>query len=50
MSAELLDKAWPRLNFTSEIKRESLDSFVTEAQSVGFLKDSGDLGRLVVKP
>ncbi len=50
MPTELMDKAWPRLHFTSEITRESLDSFVAEAQSVGFLKESGDLGRLVVKP
>jgi NitT/TauT family transport system substrate-binding protein len=50
MPAELMDKAWPRLHFTSEITREALNSFVTEAQSVGFLKESGDLDRLVVKP
>jgi len=50
MSAELIDKAWPRLHFTSDITRESLDSFVKEAQSVGFLKESGDLGRLMAKP
>jgi NitT/TauT family transport system substrate-binding protein len=50
MPAELLDKAWPRLNFTSEIKRESLDHFVGEAKSVGFLKEAGDLGRLVATP
>jgi NitT/TauT family transport system substrate-binding protein len=50
MSTELMDKAWPRLHFTSEISREALDSFVAEAQSVGFLKESGNLDRLVVKP
>lgn len=50
MPTELMDKAWPRLHFTSDITRESLDSFVAEAQSVGFLKESGNLDRLVVKP
>jgi NitT/TauT family transport system substrate-binding protein len=50
MSAELIDKAWPRLHFTSEIKREALQSFVAEAQSVGFLKETADIGRLVVTP
>ena len=50
MPAELIDKAWSRLHFTSDINRESLDSFVSEAQSVGFLKESGDLGKLIAKP
>jgi NitT/TauT family transport system substrate-binding protein len=50
MPAELINRAWPRLHFTSEIKREALDSFVAEAQSVGFLKGEIDLSRLVVKP
>ena len=50
MPTELIDKAWTRLRFTSEIKREAMDTFVAEAQSVGFLKDSGDLGRLIEKP
>lgn len=50
MPTELMDKAWPRLHFTSEIKREALDSFVAEAQSVGFLKGKVDLQRLIRKP
>lgn len=50
MPTDLIDKAWARLHFTSEIKREALDHFVTEAQSVGFLKDAPDLGQLIVKP
>jgi NitT/TauT family transport system substrate-binding protein len=50
MPTELIDKAWPRLHFTSEIKREALEGFVVEAQSVGFLKESLALDRLVVKP
>jgi len=50
MPTELIDKAWPRLHFTNEIKRQALDGFVSEAQSVGFLKNAGDLSRLVTKP
>jgi len=50
MSAELIDRAWARLHFTSAIKREALDSFVTEAQGVGFLRGTPDLSRLIVTP
>jgi NitT/TauT family transport system substrate-binding protein len=50
MPPELIDQAWPRLTFTSEIKREALDTFVKEAQSVGFLKGTPDLSRLFEIP
>ena len=50
MPAELIGKAWPRLTFTAEIKREDLAAAVAEAQSVGFLKGAPDLGRLVEIP
>ncbi len=50
MPAELIEKAWPRLTFTAEIKREDLAASVAEAQSVGFLKGAPDLGRLVEIP
>jgi NitT/TauT family transport system substrate-binding protein len=50
MPTELIDKAWPRLQFTSEIKRETVEAFLVEAQSVGFLQGTTDLSRLVVTP
>ena len=50
MPTELIDKAWPRLKFTSEIKREAFETFLAEAQSVGFLQGTTDLSRLVVTP
>jgi sulfonate transport system substrate-binding protein len=45
--AQTADRAWLRLSFTSEISRAPFDALVSEAQSVGFLKGAGDLGRLV---
>lgn len=45
--AALADRSWGRLTFTSEISRAPFDALVVEAQSVGFLKGAGDLGRLV---
>jgi NitT/TauT family transport system substrate-binding protein len=45
--AQTADHAWPRLTFTSDISRAPFDALVSEAQSVGFLKGAGDLGRLV---
>jgi NitT/TauT family transport system substrate-binding protein len=50
MSAELIDHAWPRLHFTSAIKKEALEGSVADAKSVGFLRDMVDLSRLVVIP
>ena len=50
MPAELIDRAWPRLHFTSEIKREALEAFVAQARSVGFLKGASDLSRLIATP
>ncbi len=50
MPAELIEKAWPRLTFTAEIKRVDLAASVAVAQSVGFLKGAPDLGRLVDIP
>jgi NitT/TauT family transport system substrate-binding protein len=47
MSAELLDHCWPRMRFTAEIRLEDFTAFVRKAQSVGYLRDAGDLSRLV---
>lgn len=50
MSAELINRAWPRLHFTSTIRREALVDFVGQARSVGFLRYATDLSRLVAIP
>jgi NitT/TauT family transport system substrate-binding protein len=50
LAATTLDRAWPRLNFSSGISRATFDLLVAEAQSVGFLKDLPDLGKLIVTP
>jgi NitT/TauT family transport system substrate-binding protein len=50
MPAELIDRAWPRLHFTSAVRREMLDAFVAQAQSVGFLKGTIDLSRFITTP
>lgn len=43
----LLDHCWPRLRFDAAISVSDFTKFVTAAQRVGYLKDAGDLGRLV---
>lgn len=43
----VLDRAWPRLHFTSQVERASFETALAEAQSVGFLKDSPKLDRLM---
>jgi NitT/TauT family transport system substrate-binding protein len=50
MSADLIAHSWKRVILTNDVSRESLDKFVKSAQSVGFLKDAPDLGRLVEIP
>jgi len=47
MPQPLIDRCWPRLRFESEASLSSLESFVRSAQKAGFLKEAGDLSRLV---
>lgn len=46
MPAELINAAWPRLQFTSELEAAALEYFVRDAQSVGFLKNAIPLDRM----
>jgi NitT/TauT family transport system substrate-binding protein len=48
--AELVSRAWTRLTPTNETSLEEFKKVVAAAQSVGFLKDTPDLGKLVEKP
>ncbi|HEV7867415.1 MAG TPA: ABC transporter substrate-binding protein [Chthoniobacteraceae bacterium] len=48
--AEVSDRAWTRLKFTSEVSRAPFETLVKEAQSVGFAKGTPDLGNLVAIP
>ncbi len=50
MPAALIDKSWPRINFTTDLPAGGLEASVVEAQSVGFLKGAPDLKRLVEIP
>jgi NitT/TauT family transport system substrate-binding protein len=50
VSADLIAHCWPRLHFTSDISLAPLEDFVEAAQTAGFLKDAGDLSKLVEKP
>jgi NitT/TauT family transport system substrate-binding protein len=50
MPAELVEHAWKRIVVTSTVSREVLDKFMTNAQSVGFLRDAPDLSRLIERP
>lgn len=45
---QLADRAWPRLTFTSDISREPFEALLKEAQSVGFLRGTVSLDKLVV--
>src|SRR5262249_19709022 len=50
LSAELVERAWKRIIVTSDISQQILDKFMSNAQSVGFLRGAPDLSRLVEKP
>jgi len=46
--AELADRSWPRLQFTSAVSQAPFDALSAESKSVGFSNGGTDLGRLVV--
>ena|SRR5215831_12795894 len=50
LPAELVERAWKRIIVTSDISQQILDKFMSNAQSVGFLRGAPDLSRLVEKP
>jgi NitT/TauT family transport system substrate-binding protein len=47
VAPELMARCWPRLHFTNDVSLAALQEFVTAAQSAGFLKDAGDISKLV---
>lgn len=47
MSEDLLRHCWPRLRFDPAIAIEDFTKFVRAAQSVGYLREAGDVSRLV---
>jgi NitT/TauT family transport system substrate-binding protein len=50
MPAELIAHAWPRMTVTSDISLAEFQKFVASAQKVGFLREAGDLSRLIETP
>jgi NitT/TauT family transport system substrate-binding protein len=50
LPAELVARGWSRMTITSEISPTDFQTFVTNAQKVGFLRDASDLSRLIDKP
>jgi NitT/TauT family transport system substrate-binding protein len=50
VAPELIARAWKRIKITSEITLDSLERFQRDAQSVGFLRNAPDLGRLLERP
>jgi NitT/TauT family transport system substrate-binding protein len=50
MPQELVKSSWNRIVLTSHVSLDALKRFITSAQSVGFLRNSPDLSRLVEYP
>ena len=50
MPAELVERAWRRIVVTSDVSPEALGKFMTNAQSVGFLRGAPDLSGLIERP
>lgn len=50
MPPALVKSSWDRVVLTSDVSLDALKRFITSAQSVGFLRGSPDLSRLVEKP
>jgi NitT/TauT family transport system substrate-binding protein len=47
---ELIQTAWHRLTFTSEITLNSIEGLVTDARALGFIRGEVDLSRLLSLP
>lgn len=50
MAPDLVAKAWQRIHWVHDVKREQLDEVVKSAQAVGFMRDAPDLGRFLQSP
>jgi NitT/TauT family transport system substrate-binding protein len=50
MAPDLVAKAWQRIHWVHDVKREQLDAVVKSAQAVGFMRDAPDLGRFLQSP
>ena len=50
MPPELVKSSWERIVLTSDTSLDARKRFITSAQSVGFLRNSPDLSRLVETP
>lgn len=46
----LLEHAWPRLTFTTDVQLTDFATIQRDAKSVGLLPEEADLGKLFVKP
>ena len=50
ISSDLIAAAWKRITLTDAVSVPSLETFVTNAQKAGFLKNVPEIKRLVVSP
>ena len=50
MAPDLVAKAWQRIHWVHDVKREQLEEVVKSAQAVGFMRDAPDLGRFLQAP
>jgi NitT/TauT family transport system substrate-binding protein len=48
--SDLVARAWQRIHWVHDVKREQLDEVVKSAQAVGFLRGAPDLGQFVQTP
>lgn len=50
MAPDLVAKAWQRIHWVHDVKREQIDEVVKSAQAVGFLRGAPDLGKFIQAP
>jgi NitT/TauT family transport system substrate-binding protein len=50
MAADLIAQSWKRIVFTSEVPRQSIESFMQNSLKTGFIKSAPDLTKLFEKP
>jgi NitT/TauT family transport system substrate-binding protein len=50
MSADLVERAWPRIVLTTEVSKDGLALFLKRVRSAGFLREIPDVSQLVKAP
>jgi NitT/TauT family transport system substrate-binding protein len=50
MPEALIERCWPRMQFTNDVELRTFESFLVDARAAGLIKETPDLARLLLAP